>query len=72
MLHLLEQKLLTLSCFKQVPLKCSLILELFYNTSLGGSLLFAVIGGLIFSFENLLDFHSTIVSLKSAGIVKIL
>ena len=72
MLHLLAQYLLTLSCFEQLPLKFFLILELLHHICLGERLLFAVIGSLTFSFDNPLDFHSTIVSLRPAGIVKTL
>ena len=49
------------SCFKQLPLNSNLILELFIHTSFGARLLFALYGGLMFSFDNPLDYHFEIV-----------
>ena len=62
----------TFSCFKQLPLNSTLIFELFAHLSHGEKLLFGVIEGLIFSFDNPLGSHSTNVSEIPPGIVKIL
>ena len=60
-----------LSCSKQLPISFTSIFELFIHINFGQSLLFAVIGSLLFSFDNLLDFHSTIVSVRPAGTVEV-
>ena len=62
----------TLSCFQQLPLNFNLILELFIHTSFGERLLFAVKGGVIFSFDNPLDFHSAIVFGRPENLVIVL
>ena len=56
------------SYFKQLPLNYTLILKL-YHFSFGETQL---VRGSIFSIDNPLDSHSTIVSVRPAGIVKVL
>ena len=60
----------TLSCFKQIPLNSTLIFEL-SHFSFGERLVFDVVGGLIFSCDNLLDCHPTIVSVRAEDIAKV-
>ena len=59
-----------LSCFKQLPLKSTLIFEL-CHFSFGERLLFEVVGGFIFSFENTLDSRAAIASVKLDGNMKV-
>ena len=61
-----------MTCFKQLPFNSTLIFELFIHLIFGEKLLFAVVEGLIFSFDNRLDFHSTIESVRTDGIMKVL
>ena len=70
LLHLLGVKVI-LSCFNQLPLNSTLIFELFIHHSFGERLLFAVVD-LIFSFDNPLNFYSTIVSSTSIFVSKAL
>ena len=71
LLHLLGVKV-TLSCFNQLPLNSTLIFELFIHHSFGERLLSAVVGDRIFSFDNPLNFYSTIVSSTSIFVSKAL
>ena len=58
-----------LSYFKQLPLNSNQILGLFIHTSFGEGLLFDVKGGENFSFDNLLDYHSEIMSRRLENVV---
>ena len=61
-----------LSCFKQLLLNSSLILELFNHTSFKERLLFDVKASLNFSFENPLDSYSEIMSGRPENLVMLL
>ena len=57
--------------FKQLSLKFNLNLDLFHS-SFGKRLLFAIKGGVYFSFDNPLDSHSEIMNGGSKNVVIVL
>ena len=61
-----------LSCFRQLPLNSNLILELFIHTNFGERHLFDVKREVNFSFDNLLDSHSEIMSGRLENVVMVL
>ena len=62
----------TLSCFKLLTLNSNNILELLIQTSFGESILFAVKGGVIFSYENALGSHSATVFGRPENVTTVL
>ena len=60
-----------MSCFKQLHLNYTHIFELLIHCSFVERLLFAAVGGLSFSFDNLLDSRSMTVFVRLADILKV-